>query len=252
MRSVALLARRTRTRHCCPRSIRCRVQGDFQPEEGLADLLAINGLAPGKAMRARVWGPDFEAGVSRVKIYHRDQPLDLAEIVPVLERMGLRVRAEVGYPIRLAADDGAPESAVYVHDLAIDRPAGQKRLDARFEQSLRSDLGARHGEMTVSTAWSLRWERIGVQLHCCALCRAIAASPGLDPSEPVQVRALAEHPDIANNLLNLFAIKFDPQAKGDIDQRRKDAAPVVAEIQKQLEAVATLDADRALRRCWRW
>ena len=25
----------------------------FQPEEGLADLLAINGLAPGKAMRAR-------------------------------------------------------------------------------------------------------------------------------------------------------------------------------------------------------
>jgi hypothetical protein len=28
-------------------------------------------------------------------------------------------------------------------------------------------------------------------------------------------------------------------------------APVAAEIEKQLEAVATLDADRALRRCWR-
>ena len=80
------------------------------------------------------------------------------------------------------------------------------------------------------------------------LCRYRSQS-GLDPSEPVQVRALAEHPDIANNLLKLFGIKFDPAAKSDLDAReRKAAAPVIAEIEKQLEAVATLDADRALRR----
>jgi len=220
---------------------------NFQPEEGLADLLAIGGLAPGKAMRARVWGPDFEAGVSRVKIYHRDQPLDLAEIVPVLERMGLRVRAEVGYPIRLAADEGAPESAVYVHDLAIDRPAGQKRLDARFEQAFEA-IWARDTE---NDRFNSLVVALGTDWRSAALLRTLSryrSQSGLDPSEPVQVRALAEHPDIANNLLNLFAIKFDPQAKGDIDQRRKDAAPIVAEIQKQLEAVATLDADRALRR----
>ena len=36
----------------------------FQPEEGLADLLAIGALPPGKAMRARVWGPEFETDIS--------------------------------------------------------------------------------------------------------------------------------------------------------------------------------------------
>ncbi len=219
----------------------------FQPEEGLADLLAIARMQPGKALRARVWGPDFEAGVSRVKIYHRDQPLDLAEIVPVLERMGLRVQAEVGYPIRIGAHDGAPEGAVYVHDLAIDRPAGQKRLDARFEA-------------TFEAIWSRETENdrfnslvvaLGTDWRSAALLRTLSryrSQSGLDPSEAVQVRALADHPEISNGLLKLFAVKFDPASEDTLDARRKAAAAVTAEIEKQLEAVATLDADRALRR----
>ena len=219
----------------------------FQPEEGLADLLAIGMLPPGKALRARVWGPEFEASVSRVKIYHRDQALDLAEIVPVLERMGLRVRAEVGYPVQLAADDENPDGAVYVHDLAIDRPAGQKRLDTRFEKAFEA-IWSRETE---NDRFNSLVVALGADWRSAALLRALSryrGQSGLDPSEPVQVRALAEHPEIANNLLKLFAIKFDPAIKGDLDKRRKNAAPVIAEIQKQLESVVTLDADRALRR----
>lgn len=219
----------------------------FQPEEGLADLLAIAALPAGKALRARVWGPDFDAGVSRVKIYHRDQPLDLAEIVPVLERMGLRVQAEVGYPIRIGIPDGVPDDIIYVHDLAIDRPAGQKRLDARFEQTFEA-IWARETE---NDRFNSLVVALGADWRSAALLRTLCryrSQSGLDPSEAVQVRALAEHPDISNNLLELFAIKFDPESSGDLDVRRAAAAPVIAEIQKQLEAVATLDADRALRR----
>lgn len=147
----------------------------FQPEEGLADLLAISGMSAGKALRARVWGPDFEAGISRVKIYHRDQPLDLAEIVPVLERMGLRVRAEVGYPIRFSAHDHGKAGAVYVHDLAIDRPAGQKRL-MRASNTRSKRSGAARPRTTVSTASSSRWGQTGAPQPCCARSAASAAS----------------------------------------------------------------------------
>ncbi len=219
----------------------------FQPEEGLADILAIGGLPTGKALRVRVWGPEFEAGISRVKIYHRDEPLDLAEIVPVLERMGLRVRAEVGYPIRLSAQDDLPAGLVYVHDLTIDRPAGQNRLDRRFEQAFEA-IWARETE---NDRFNSLVVALGTDWRSAALLRTLSryrSQSGLDPSEPVQVRALTDHPEIANNLIELFAIKFDPARKGDLEQRRKDAAPVIAEIQKQLEGVATLDADRALRR----
>ena len=224
----------------------------FQPEEGLADLIAIGALPPGKALRARVWGPELEAGVSHVKIYHRDQPLELAEIVPVLERMGLRVRAEVGYPVRLSAHDAGPDGAVpegsvYVHDLAIDRPAGQKRLDARFEKAFEA-IWARETE---NDRFNSLVVVLGVDWRSAALLRTLCrfrSQSGLDPSEAVQVKALAEHPEIALDLLKLFAIKFDTASKADLDARRKSAEPVIAAINKQLEAVATLDADRALRR----
>jgi len=219
----------------------------FAPEEGLADLLAISALPPGKALRARVWGPEFEANISRVKIYHNDHPLDLAEIVPVLERMGLRVQAEVGYPIRVSALEGGPVGTVYVHDLAIDRPAGQKRLDARFEKAFEA-IWARETE---NDRFNGLVVALGTDWRSAALLRTLCryrSQSGLDPSELVQVRALAEHLDISNNLLKLFAIKFDPMAWPDLAAREKASAPVIAEIKKQLEAVATLDADRALRR----
>ena len=219
----------------------------FQPEEGLADLIAIAGLPQGKALRARVWGPDYEARVSRVKIYHRDQPLDLAEIVPVLERMGLRVQAEVGHPIRIVAPDSPTEAAVYVHDLAIERPAGQKRLDARFERAFEA-VWARETE---NDRFNGLVVALGTDWRSAALLRTLCryrSQSGLDPSELVQIRALSEHPEISNNLLKLFAIKFDPASVNDIPARQKAAAPVIAEIEKQLEGVATLDADRALRR----
>ncbi|HVY87889.1 MAG TPA: NAD-glutamate dehydrogenase [Hyphomonadaceae bacterium] len=219
----------------------------FAPEEGLADMAAIAELPQGKALRARVWGPDFEANVSRVKIYHRDTPVDLAEIVPVMERMGLRVQAEVGYPIRFSAAAGEPDGAVYVHDLAIDRPPGQKRLDSRFELAFEA-IWARDTE---NDRFNCLVVALGVDWRAAALLRTLCrfrAQTGLDPSEAVQVKALAEHPDIANNLLKLFAIKFDPKSKGGLDARTKAAEPTIAEINRQLEAVATLDADRVLRR----
>jgi glutamate dehydrogenase len=219
----------------------------FQPEEGLADLIAISALPQGKALRARVWGPDFEAHVSRVKIYHRDLPLDLAEIVPVLERMGLRVQAEVGHPIRIAAHEGHGDGTVYVHDLAIERAAGQKRLDARFERAFEA-IWARETE---NDRFNGLVVPLGTDWRSAALLRTLCryrSQSGLDPSELVQIRALAEHPDISNNLLRLFDIKFDPSMKADLDARRKLAEPLIAQIEKQLEAVATLDADRALRR----
>ncbi len=219
----------------------------FQPEEGLADLIALQAMTAGKALRVRVWGPEMDAGVSHVKIYHRDQPLDLAEMVPVLERMGLRVHAEVGYPVHLAAGDGAAESAVYVHDLSIQRPPGQKRLDERFEQAFEA-VWARETE---NDRFNCLVVSLGVDWRAAALLRTLCrfrSQSGLDPSEAVQVKALAEHPDISNGLLRLFAIKFDPASKGDLASRRQAAAPVITDIQQRLDAVVTLDADRVLRR----
>ncbi|MEP7210544.1 MAG: NAD-glutamate dehydrogenase domain-containing protein, partial [Alphaproteobacteria bacterium] len=219
----------------------------FDPEEGLADLMAIDVTASDRILRTRVWGPDFQAGVARVKIYHRGHALDLAEIVPVLERMGLHVRAEFGHPIRFAVAAGQPETVVYVHDLTIDRPPGQRRLDAHFEKAFEA-IWARETE---NDTFNRLVVALDIDWRSAALLRTLAryrSQSGLDPSETAQVGALCDYPDLTANLLKLFAIKFDPSLPGDIDARRKAAEPVIARLDHQLEAVATLDADRVLRR----
>jgi glutamate dehydrogenase len=233
----------------------------FAPEEGLGDLLAIASLPAGRALRVRVWGPetgdeageadagghDASAEVSRVKIYHRDQPLDLAEIVPVLETMGLRVQAEVGYPVRLSGEGDEGPGVVYVHDLRIDRTPGQKRLDGRFEEAFEA-IWARECE---NDGFNSLVVALGEDWRAAALLRTLCrfrSQSGLDPSEAVQIRSLREHPEIARLLLQLFAAKFDPSLPVDLDQRRSACAPLVAAIETQLGAVAQLDADRALRR----
>jgi glutamate dehydrogenase len=225
----------------------------FAPEEGLADLASIASLPAGRAQKARVWTRDFEAGVERIKLYRRDQALDLSEIVPVMERMGLRVRAEVGYPIRFAPADGAtadtsvPDGVVHVHDLEIDRSAGQKRLGSRFEDAFEAIWS---GE-TENDRFNGLVVALGVTWRLAALLRTLCryrAQSGLDPSELVQVAALRDHPAIANNLLELFAIRFDPERSADLETRRAAAATVITRIESDLESVAALDADRVLRR----
>lgn len=219
----------------------------FGPEEGLADLAAIGAMTAGSRLRVRVWGPHDEPGLSRVKIYHRDEALELAEIVPVLERMGLRVRAEVGYRISLAAEGGAREGVVFVHDIAIDRPEGHPGLTGLFEQAFEA-IWARETE---NDAFNSLVVALGTDWRSAALLRTLAryrSQSGLDPSEAVQVRALGEHPDIANGLLKLFAVRFDPALATTLGQRRETAGPIIAGIEQALERVATLDADRALRR----
>jgi glutamate dehydrogenase len=219
----------------------------FDPEEGLADLMAIDVTAPDRILRTRVWGPDFQAGVARVKIYHRGHALDLSEIVPVLERMGLHVRAEFGHPIRFATGAGQPETVVYVHDLTIGRPPGQRRLDAHFEKAFEA-IWARETE---NDAFNRLVVALDIDWRSAALLRTLAryrSQSGLDPSETVQVAALCDYPDLTATLLKLFATKFDPGLPGDIDARRKAAEPLMAKLERQLEAVKTLDADKVLRR----
>jgi len=219
----------------------------FAPEEGLADLAVVATLASGPALRVRTWGSDFSAHVALVKIYHPDEALDLSEIVPVLENMGLRARAEVGYPIRFAAPDLADQRTVYVHNMTLDRPSGQKRLDARFERAFEA-VWARETE---NDRYNSLVVALGVDWRSAALLRTLGrwrAQSGLDPSELVQVAALRDHPEIASNLLQLFAAKFDPDLPGDLDVRRAAMQPIVARLDQQLEAVSTLDADRVLRR----
>jgi glutamate dehydrogenase len=213
----------------------------FAPEEGLNDLAAISGMAPHQGLAVRAWGAETDIAVARIKIYHRETPLSLSRIVPVLERMGLAVTSEFSYPIRL---DGV---AVHVHDIAAERPRGQKRLGGLFEQAFEAVWAGEtenDGFNSLVVALGVDWRRAALFR---TLCR-YRSQTGLDPSEAVQIQALRDHPDIALGLLKLFETRFDPALGQDLIAREKSAGPIAQQIDAALKQVASLDADRVLRR----
>ncbi|HWU13832.1 MAG TPA: NAD-glutamate dehydrogenase domain-containing protein, partial [Caulobacter sp.] len=71
---------------------------------------------------------------------------------------------------------------------------------------------------------------------------------GLDPSQGVQEQALSDNPGVTRLILDLFRIKFDPAVRADLAARQEQAKAVEADINEALQAVASLDADRVLRR----
>ncbi|MBI1340688.1 NAD-glutamate dehydrogenase [bacterium] len=218
----------------------------FSGEEALADLNVIAAMPSGGEIKVRAWGSDLQPGAARCKIYHNDSALPLSQIVPVLERMGLNTLAEFAYPVRFT-DDGGAERQVFVHDLTIERPPTSRRLDHTFEEAF-------HAIWSGSTE-NDRFNRIvttlGVDWRSAALLRTLCryrAQTGLDPSEAVQVAALCDHSDITSDILKVFASKFDPGLPGDAEARSGLVAPLLAALNRKLEAVTSLDADRVLRR----
>ncbi|PWE18138.1 NAD-glutamate dehydrogenase [Marinicauda salina] len=226
----------------------------YSPGEALADLERMEALsAPrdtgARAYRARGDGADC----LRVKLYRVRDPLTLSVVLPVLENLGLHVIGEAGYPIRRRDAAGAPET-VWVHEFEmrietgpIEDVAGPARA---FEEALLAVLEDRaedDGFNRLILAIGVGW-REAAFLRTCARFRQ---QTGLDPSQAIQEEAFASHPAIATNLLELARLRLDPGLEMDRATREERAAEVSAQIRSQLEEVASLDHDRALRRILR-
>src|SRR5690606_37273977 len=79
-------------------------------------------------------------------------------------------------------------------------------------------------------------------------CARYRQQTGLDPSQQVQEEAVCDNPEITKLLLELKTVRFDPAFAKDLATRRRRQEEIEAKITKVLDAVASLDEDRVLRR----
>jgi glutamate dehydrogenase len=224
----------------------------FDVHEAVIDLAAI-AAAPAavdvhvRAYRAIGDGPE----VLRCKIYSRGGTLALSSAVPVLENMGLFVDSELSYPVRLAPDGDAAGVCVYVHDIATRSASGKPIEYEKVERSFEEAFTAIWTGRAENDGFNRLILALGVSWREAALMRALARyrqQSGLDPSQGVQEAALADHPVIAAQILALFRVRFDPALPEPIGARADWGDQIVAKIDQALDDVASLDADRVLRR----
>jgi len=216
-------------------------------EESLTDLGVIDGLGDG-AVRVRAFRQPEDSQLQfRFKLYRQGpDPVPLADVVPVLENMGLKALEEYSYPISPAG-----KARIWIHEFQMEDPrgAGLKFADIKgpFEDTFEAVWSGR----TESDGFNRLVIELGVGWREAALIRAFCRyrqQSGMDPSQSVQEEALRDHPEVARLLLALFAARFDPAAGKDPASRQKKVAGLFDKIVDALQAVSSLDQDRALRR----
>ena len=208
------------------------------PRAALFDIERIEAAVDGLGMH--LYRP-VEAADDQVcfKVYRYDQPVALSDVLPLFEHMGFRVISE--NPYALTRDDG---EKLWIHDfamagvdgaaIAVDtiRNAFERAFRALWQGDAEDD-----GFNRLIIHGGLSWRQVMVLRAYSKYLR----QAGSTFSQSYVERSVAGNPLVAALLVRLFESRFDPGGAGE-------GAEDVQAVEKALEAVASADEDRILRR----
>ncbi|WP_207631208.1 MULTISPECIES: NAD-glutamate dehydrogenase [unclassified Actinopolyspora] len=221
---------------------------DFSAADGLVDLRRLEGISrPGELAMSFYAPRDAGPGDRRFKMFLTER-VTLSRVLPVLQSMGVEVVDE--RPYEVSPDE---ETRRWIFDFGL-RPdqglleqSGGERMDTlreRFEEAFRAVW---QGDSEVDRFNSLVL-RAGLTWRQTAVLRAYAKylrQVGVAYSQDYIEDALLAHESITVQLVQLFEARFDPE----LDETSRDSREqeLVAAIERAVDEVSSLDADRILR-----
>ncbi|MFQ5566765.1 MAG: NAD-glutamate dehydrogenase domain-containing protein, partial [Paracoccaceae bacterium] len=181
----------------------------------------------------------------RFKLFRLGHAVPLSDCLPVLEHMGFRILEEDTFRTRRG------DERIWLHDFYmqsadggdIDLAAQREKLEEAYAAVWAGEADDDPLNRLVLLA--------GLDVRETVLLRAYSRflrQARIPYSIAYMEDALADNPEIARSLVALFHALFDPAAGGDADAREAEAKRISGEIEAALEAVASLDVDRILRR----
>jgi len=189
------------------------------------------------------FGREFDAarGQWRFRVFLCNRAATIAELVPMLEYLGLPALDE--HP----SEFGSGDDRVFLYDLGVD--VGDLTID-----------DARHAELQVAFVGLMTGQVEADGLNRLVLaaglrCRQVAVlrlynrylrQAGFPFSPTYIEQAIVRHPDIARELTQLFDTKFDPNL-GDASRREVLLEEIRGDLREHLDAIPSLDDDRICR-----
>jgi glutamate dehydrogenase len=179
-------------------------------------------------------------GSWRFRIYRRGDSIPLADMLPLLDHLGLRALDERAFGFAI---DGA---TVWLHDVGVALPVDVQTTDAIRAEVQRSFLAEFDGSIELDGLNRLVMLG-GLTARQIEILRAYSRylrQIGFPFSQQYIESTLVRHASISRLLAALFAARFDPRAVKDIIETE---SALRAEIGEALDAVPSLDDDRTLR-----
>ncbi len=175
----------------------------------LGDIDHVEQVRGGAPLALLLYRPEnAERGALRFKLYRAGSPCALADVLPMLENMGLKAITEEPFEIRPQGD----AQPVWMQDFGLTSRFGDFDIAAdhrRFEEAFAQIWAGRmesDGFNRLVLGAGLDWRQVTVlRLYAKAMRQAGSAY-----SQAYMEDALANHADIAGRLAALFEARFDP------------------------------------------
>ncbi len=237
-----------------------RYAGAFPPgyrdhhsaEEALIDLTVMDRLAGEGDLRVRAYRLGEDSKLTfRFKLYRQGGAVRLANVLPILENMGLMALTEEGHAVRRHGEGAEASDVVWVHEFVLEDERGENLSFADVKGPFEDAFLAVWTGQAENDGFNRLVMELGVTWREASLMRAFGRyrqQSGVDPTQAVQTASLSAYPGVARLILDLFRIKFDPAVRANLAERQDRAEAVFGEIVEALQTVESLDADRVLRR----
>ncbi len=211
------------------------------PSTATVDIQHIEGLTDENKLSMLFYRPQEESDKNavRLSLFHKDEPIHLSDVLPILENFGLRVIGETPYQVK--SDQGTSWIMDFTMrltnsdntDFETTQGLFQNAFDAVWKNKLENDgfnrliLGAKLSgrQASVIRTYAKYMRQIGVTF-----------------SQAYIESTFDRYPKIAGNLVELFTLKFSPKKANE-----KKYDKLKEKLFVDLDNVANLDDDRIIR-----
>jgi glutamate dehydrogenase len=213
------------------------------PSAAVVDIEKLEQLDDQHKLEMLFYRPQEEANsqIVRLSLFHKDEPIHLSDVMPMLENFGLRVIGETPYAVK--TNDGRV-NWIMDFSMLLDSQSFTDfdKVSARFRaaltnvwnNTLENDgfnrlvlLGGLTGrEASILRAYAKYMRQIGVTF-----------------SQTYIESTFDNYPNIATKIVELFTKKFTPVKPAS----EKTLQKLITGIYEELENVANLDDDRIIR-----
>lgn len=219
---------------------------DYPARAAVYDLGVMDALTPDAPLAMNLYLPvEAKAGNLRFKVFHLGSAVPLSESLPMLERMGVKVREE--RPYRIEPQNEVASRPVWITDFGLELGEGTEIDLDRVKGVFQSAFAQAWAGKIESDDLNRLVLSAGLEARQITILRAYARylkQIGVTFSQAYMEAALTHNAAIARQLVEYFELRFDP-ARGD--GREAAMKALLGDIRQSLDKVVSLDEDRIIR-----
>ncbi len=215
------------------------------PSAALVDINLIEKLSIEKPLDILFYRPQEvsnESNIVKLKLYHKNEPIHLSDVLPMLENFGLRVVDESPYKVTSELGEISwvmDFNMLYKMSSNFDMEKAQELFQQAFSATWNGELeddGFNH----LTLGAGITGRKVTIVRAYAKYMRQIGSSFSID----YVANTMASYPDIAKLLIDLFHSKFSPNSRSN----KTKVETIENNVMAKLDTVSNLDDDRIIRR----